>query len=195
VFEGIASAGEAALNLANRLPGIVHKLKCGYAPFFDGDVVFGAGSWPMISSLAALHGDAVVHFMTVEPEARYFLEAAGHCGAFSTPVGADSDVYAAGLFGSDLRATSGKIAYTAEVAALFGNSGRWGIWSERGVIGLLATEDPGAIAEWEIAFGPFLSVEDALDGILRVNFGGAAVPEEFAAALERNYGAFGTTAP
>ena len=187
VLDGLAVAGRMVFDFSKRLPELVHRLRCGSVPFFDGDVVFGGAAWPMVSSLAALHGDSMVHFLTLDPAESYFLESTGCYGAFSTAANAPSEAYAEGLFGPGAEIAPGVIAYTADKVALFGDSGRWGVWSERNVIGLVVTDDPSRIAEWEIRHGPFMSAEDAPEDLLELNFGGR-VPRNFRSALMRNYG-------
>ncbi len=191
VWQDLLAKGRAVFDLSKRLPDVVHRLRCGPAPLFDGDVVFGPAAWPMVSSLAALHGDSVVHFLTVEPEDQYFLKSTGEYGSFTAPVPPGSGAYSEGLLGASTEVAPGKIAYAADVVALFGDSGRWGIWSERNVAGLVAADDPAGLAEWEIQHGPFLSVEDALHGFLAVNLGVGPQAESFASHLRRNYGVFG----
>jgi len=55
----------------------------------------------------------------------------------------------------------------------------------------VVTDYPAGIADWEIQHAPFVFAEDASEGILPMNFGGAGVPDSFAATLEQNYGVFG----
>lgn len=190
-WQDIVSKGGGVFDLSKRLPDVVHRLRCGAAPLFDGDIVFGPAAWSMVSSLAARHGDSVVHFLTVEPTEQYFLKSTGEYGGFTAPVDFGRDTYSENLLGSTTEVAVGKIAYAADVVALFGDSRRWGIWSERNVAGLIAVDDPTGLAEWEIEHGPFLSVDDALDGFLAVNLGAGPQAESFASHLRRNYGVFG----
>jgi hypothetical protein len=54
---------------------------------------------------------------------------------------------------------------------------------------LVVSADPPALGDWELENGPFLTVEDALEGFLGVNLGGSEDPR-FAPLLLRNYGTF-----
>lgn len=189
-WQTLLTKGSEVFRLERRLPDIVHRLRCGPRPFFDGDLVFGTSAWTMVASLAALHRDPLVHFLTIEPSAEHFLEAAGTYGGFTVAVTSDGDGYARGLFGGTLEAAPGKPAYVAEVAVLVGETGRWGIWVERGVAGVVSVEDPSALGGWELAYGPFLSAEDALDDFLALNLADGDVADAFARRLKRNYSAF-----
>jgi hypothetical protein len=191
VWQAVVAKGSEVFRLERRLPEVVHRLGCGARPFFDGDVVFGPSGWSMLASLATIHGDSVVHFLTVDPPAKYFLESIGRYGAFTTEATSDQDGYAEGLLGASVEAAPGKIAYVAEVAALFGDTGRWGIWVERGLGGLVSVDDPSRIHHWELTNGPFLSVEEALGDFLALNLAHGAEAEAFARRLRRNYSAFG----
>ena len=95
-----------------------------------------------------------------------------------------------GLFGNTESPVIDKIGYAAEVVAVFGDSGRWGVWVERNLAGLVASADPPSLAMWELEQGPFLSAEDALDDFLSLNLGDSSADVSFAADLCRNYGAF-----
>lgn len=182
--------GGEVFDLSKRLPDLVHRLSTGAAPLFDGDFVFGPSAWPMVSSLAGLHGDSSVHLLTLEPGEEDFLEA-GECGAFTVPVASTPDAYTEGLFGTTPNTGFMRIGYVADVVALFGDSGRWGIWVERNVVGLVATDHPSELALWELEHGPFASVEEAIDDFLALNIGVGPQVRSFASELQRNYGVFG----
>ena len=181
---------EGVFDLSSRLPSTVSRVPLAHAPFFDGDVVFGETGWPLVASLANVHNDPVVNLLVIDPDADFFLEATREYGGFSCETSSDSDSYVAGLFGEPRCSVVGQIGYAAEIVVLFGTRGRWGIWVERGVAGLIVSAIPSALARWELDYGPFLTVEDALEGFLGVNLGGSA-DSEFAISLRRNYGTFG----
>jgi hypothetical protein len=125
-WRDLVAKGRAVFDLSKRLPDRVHRLQCGATPLFDGDIVFGPSAWSMVSSLAAHHGDPVVHFLTVEPTEQYFLDSTGAYAAFTTPVTSDPEAYAEGLFGATSEVAVGKIAYVADVAALLVTAGDGG---------------------------------------------------------------------
>jgi len=181
---------EAVFDLSSRLPFLVSSLPIPNAPFFDGDVVFGEIGWGLVSSLAVVHGDPDVNVLVVEPDTAAFISMLGEYGGFSCPSSSTIDCYLAGLFGEPTRGPVGQIGYAAETIAIFGASGRWGIWVERNVAGLVVSATPSALAAWELENGPLLNADDALDGFLGVNLGGNAPDSEFASVLRRNYGVF-----
>ena len=185
----LCDLAEQVFDLASRLPSVVSHLEPADAPFFDGDVVFGEIGWSLASSLAFLHDDPVVNLVVVDPESSVFLEATGEYGGFSCPSSSSSESYTSGLFGVS-RGVAGQIGYAAETVAIFGASGRWGIWVQRNIAGLVVSACPQVLGAWELELGPFLSTEDALDGFLGLNLGDAATDSEFARTLRRNYGTF-----
>jgi hypothetical protein len=184
------SGAEAVFDLSSRLPFVVSRLQTPGAPFFDGDVIFGDIGWGLASSLAVVHGDPIVNVLVVEPDTAAFISTIGEYGGFSCPSSGTVDCYLAGLFGEASRGVAGQIGYAAETVAVFGTSGRWGIWVERNVAGLVVSTIPSALAAWELENGPFLDADDAIDGFIGVNLGGPSHSSEFARTLRRNYGVF-----
>jgi hypothetical protein len=180
---------EGVFDLSSRLPSSVARVPLAHAPFFDGDVVFGEYGWSLVASLAKVHNDPVVNLLVIDPDADFFLEETGEYGGFSCQSGSDSDGYVAGLFGETRRSVVGQIGYAAEIVVVFGTRGRWGIWVERGVAGLIVSANPSALGPWELENGPFLTADDALEGFLGVNFGGSP-DSEFAVSLLHNYRTF-----
>lgn len=186
----LRSRAEAVFDLSSRLPFVVSRLPIPSAPFFDGDVVFGEIGWAMVSSLALVHGDPDVNVLVVEPDTATFISAVGEYGGFSCPSSGRVGCYLAGLFGKPSSGAAGQIGYAAETIAIFGTSGRWGIWVERNVAGLVVSATHPTLAAWKLENGPFLDADDALDGFLGLNLGGSAPDSAFASTLRRNYGAF-----
>jgi hypothetical protein len=191
-WQRLVGRAEAVFDLSLRLPAVVSHLSCGRAPFFDGDVILGEGGWSLVSSLAAFHNDGVVNLLVVDPGPDLYLEWLGRYGGFCCQSNATSDCYTRGLFGDTASPLVGQIAYTAEVVAVFGDSGRWGVWVERNIAGLVTSADPGALPEWELYHGPFLPADEALDDFLGLQLGGSAASSAFGDTLRRNYGVFGT---
>lgn len=180
--------GEAVFDLNSRLPSVVSSLASADAPFFDGDIVLGGSGWELASSLALAHGDPTVNVLMLDPDPAEFFSSTGEYGCFSCASDAARDSYVAGLFG-DPREVADQIGYVAETVAVFGASGRWGIWAERNIAGLVVSAEPSALGAWELDNGPFLTVDEALDEFLGLNLGVGAAGLDFAIWLRRNYGA------
>lgn len=189
VWEHRLNQCDAIFETSKRLPEVVHRLKLAPLPIFDGDVIFGSNAWPMLAALAALHGDQEVNFLTVEPTSESFLASTGSYGGFTIPPCSTSDAFGAALFDSTLIGSPGAIGHAAEVAAVFGDSLAWGIWSERNIAGVVTAADPGLLGEWQLEHGPFVSIEDALQEFLGVNLGSKAGAELFA-TFEQNFSLF-----
>ncbi len=150
---------------------------------------WGSGAWPMVSALARLHNDQAVHFLVFDPEDKFFLAEFGHYGAFSVPASGTIDLYTAGIW-TPPRGSDDRLAFAADVAAVFGDGGRWGIWAERDTAGVVVTDDPSRLWDWELEYGPygaFLSAEDALESFVRLGFRGS-VPQDFISKFKENYG-------
>lgn len=188
VWEGRLGQCEVIFHTTKNLPDVVHRLPPAHLPFFDGDFVFGSVAWPMISSLAAIHGDEEVNFLTLDPVPEYFLASKGFYGGFTIPTESSNSDFGGALYGSTLVGSPGVIGYTAEVVAIFGDSLNWGIWIERNVAGLVVAADPVLLDEWQLDHGPFLTSEDALQGFMGLYFGFKESAET--AMLEKNYGSF-----
>lgn len=187
----LRSQAEAVFNLNSRLPHVVSTLLTSRSPFFDGDVIFLDDAWDLVSSLAIVHGDTDVSVMVAESDtASFILSTTGEYGGFTCSSSGTADCYRTGLFGESPRGPAGLIGYVADTVAIFGTSGRWGIWVERNIAGLVVSTTPSALASWELENGPFLNADEALDGFLGVNLGGSAPDSEFADTLRRNYGVF-----
>lgn len=188
-WRSIRERGAAVFDLNGRLPSVVSSLSSPDAPFFDGDVMLGGSGWLLASSLALAHGDPAVNVLMLDPDPAEFFESTGQYGAFSCASNAARDCYVAGLFeapGGD----GNQIAYVAETVAVFGASGRWGIWAERNIAGVVVSAQPSTLGLWELDNGPFFAVEEALDEFLGLNLGDGPAGIEFAISLRRNYGAF-----
>ncbi len=165
------------------MPDVVNRLGLSNRPFFDGDVLLGfLGGWEMASSLAELHGDSEVHFITLDNDPGWFYSEGGHYGGFTLATVADSDTYQKALYSPQGGESRGWIGYITGVAALFGDSLKWGIWVERDVTGIVVVEDRDHIADWEVENGPFLAVEDALKAGL-----GYVCRPELHRIIARNY--------
>ena len=187
VWNQLRSEAERVVDVSARLPAVVHRLPLLDAPFFDGDAVFSEVGWALASSLARLHGDPKVNLIVVDPEPEYFLDAIGEYGAFSCDASDAVECYLAGLFGDGSNNAVGQIGYTAETVAIFGMSGRWGIWVERNVAGLVASVKLPGLAAYMDDHGLFLAVDDALEDLLGLNLGDTAASSQFSDSLRRNY--------
>ena len=186
----LRSLAEAVFDFDARFPLAVSSLPIPESPFFDGEIIFGQSGWDLVSSLAIVHGDSDVNVLVVDPDADAFIDATGEYGAFSCQSDGADDCYLAGLFDESSRGVAGQIGCAAETVAVFGSAGRWGIWVERNIAGLVASADRSELGVWELENGPFLTADDALDGFLGVNLGNVGPDSEFATALRRNYGVF-----
>jgi hypothetical protein len=189
-WQRLRGLADSVFDLNSRLPSAVSSLRVSESPLFDGDVIFGESGWGLVSSLALVHSDPTVNVLVVEPDSAAFLSSTGEFGGFSCRSDGAADCYLAGLFGEPSSGPAGQIGYVAETAALFGTSGRWGIWVERNVAGLVVSSDPSALGGWELENGPFLGVDDALEGFLGTNLGYVTPGSEFASSLRRHYGTF-----
>lgn len=187
----LLAKAEAVFDLAKRLPERVDRLRASVAPIFDPGWVTDPDFWVMVSSLAALHQDRVVHFVTLDPDKEHFLDASGRYGAFTIEVTQTADDYYFGLTGRPDEHNKVNIQYVGDVMALFGDSGDWGVWAQRDVCGLFVSRDPARLALWEVDHGPFLTAEEAIDGLMRMYYRGGIVPEPFSQGLRRNYSPFG----
>lgn len=167
------------------MPEAISRLELPTLPLFDGDVVFGDSAWDMIAALAALHDDELVHFLTIEPGPDQFSEPKGRYG-FTIPSDSTTIDYGEALYGSkgpEHHVTT--LGYVVDVAAVFGESLDWGIWTERNVAGLVVGKDPELLQAWQLGYGPFLAVEEALQDFLGINLG--SISDDAAAHWKRNY--------
>lgn len=189
VWERAIADCTAVFDPAQRFPAVVQQLDLAPLPFFDGDFVFSAEAWPMIRSLAELHGDHLVRVVVMDPGPAHYEIAIGTAGGFAISTDANSVAYGQGLYGELQADSKGLIGYTGQVVAVFGESLTWGLWCERNVAGLVATSTPELLWQWQVEYGPFLSLEDALQGFLSVNLGPGPSPER--TGFEKNYRTFG----
>lgn len=170
-----------------RLPGRVSRLSPLEAPFFDGDVLLGEGGWPLVSSFARAHGDAVVSFLMVDPGGDQLVGAAGAYGAFTCGSTDLSDEYVTGLLGAPEAHASGQPLLVADTFVLFGASPTWGVWVERGMAGVVFSATPHLLGSWESLNQPLMRVDEALEDFLGANLGDSDAAALFADALRQNY--------
>ena len=152
--------------------------------FCEFDAVLSKELWPALSTMARWHGDPHVELRVVEP--------GGHFPVVTLPVDADEDEYWSAIGYERADDPLGSIALSAEVVAITGPSGRWGCWGERGPELAVFCGFPSTPQRemWQERFGPFFGVPEALEDHLPLVFADRKVPDDYAAALMRNYDVF-----
>ncbi len=175
---------EEVFDLSQMLPEKVNRLPLAREPVYDADHAFSASHWGMLSSLAALHGDSIVHYLAVDDDEQLHNE---WFGGISVPVETTNDEFVSMLVEHD-RLVIDRLMTLPNVLAVWGPSKDWGVWCHRGVAGIVTTNRRDEIVYWQLEHGPFFSAEDSMFDIQHYNFGGRNSPQ--AKEFVRNYGFF-----
>ncbi|MFJ4209097.1 hypothetical protein ACIPY2_11630 [Paenarthrobacter sp. NPDC089675] len=124
---------------------------------------------PVLQALAAAHDDTTVSFAAMEPDPHYYRENYGSYPAFVLPAKSIGGRYWDAVSFEPIGDPTGSVAYTANVAALVGSSGRWAVWAERSwdIALVLSQHRDGA---WTSAGVEFVSVENALANFTEPDF-------------------------
>lgn len=119
------------IDVSVRLPSWPFRTAVGFGAICEYDRVLGGDFASVLQSLAGIYGDDRVTFLTVEPRDAYYLEAYASIPAFTGEVAALADGYWDALCHEPRGDPTGAIAYSADVVAIVGASGTWGVWGQR----------------------------------------------------------------
>jgi hypothetical protein len=188
-FETLRARVDSTFYISRRLPDMVFQRVARPTLFCEYEAVLGAGFWPALANLASLHGDDTVDVLTLDPDpVTYYRQEYGYYASFSLRTRASPGEYWDAIADVPSGDQAGAIVYTANVVAVTGPSASWGCWGERGLgIAVFQSHLKHEMDVWSERFGPFLTVEGAVESYVAPNFGPAGVPPELSAALLEKY--------
>jgi hypothetical protein len=189
-FLAVRSTIAKVFDLDARLPGQVFADDLGDALFCEFDVLLAPDLWPAMQTMARWHGDEQIDLLVPAPDTDEFYQREhGMYPAASLPVDGDEDDYWDAVGFDSTPDIMSSIHFSAEVVAITGKSGKWGVWGERGpeVAVFRGFPDAASREEWRKSYGPFLDASEALQSYISRAFRDRIVPADYAAALLENY--------
>lgn len=190
-FLAVRSTIAKVFDLDARLPGQVFAGNRDDALFCEFDVLLAPDLWPAMQTMARWHGDEQIDLLVLDPDPDEFYQCQyGMYPAASLPVDGDEDDYWNAVGFDSTPDVMGSIHFSAEVVAITGKSGKWGVWGERGpeVAVFRGFPDAASRDEWRESYGPFLDAPEALQSYISMAFQDQIVPADYAATLLGNYG-------
>lgn len=193
-FARVVSILGSVFELSQNLPAQVFRAPLTQFRFLEFGQVMRPGFWTLLSGFAKLCEEREVAVAVLDPHMRsYFHTHFGYYGAIVLPTSASDAQYFDMLAAEPSGSPADAIIYNGRRLVFCGESSNWGIWADRhmgigvlGVRGSLVPKLPESLArefEW-------FTAEEAVEGLMALEWAAQEVPPEVAAALRRNYSAW-----
>ena len=183
---------ERAAAVFGRHPrGLPHEV---FAPYFqhfrfvDFDVTLTRKFWEVLSLFAKRCGDTEIAMLVIDPDpVSYFYEHFRRYGALKLASGSSVDDYYVAVRNAPQGSPADALFDVANVACWFGTTGEWGIWGDRELgVGVVGTKKATLVLP-EVDGVHWLTVDEALHGLVALNFPDQRIPQSVSQELRRVY--------
>jgi hypothetical protein len=168
-YELILGQVKRVLDIDQRLPQWPFIAPAGHADICQFSLAVEGPFDAVLEALVGTYGDETVSLVILQPSPIYYRENYGSYPAFMTSAAGIADTYWDLVSYEPGGDPTGAASYTAEVAAIVGSSGAWGVWAERTWdIAIVLSQQ--ANGPWLSRGVTFVSAEEALANFTEPEF-------------------------
>jgi hypothetical protein len=160
-FQRILGSFERVLHTENRLPHWPFRSRTGTVDICQFSLAIEGPFGPVLQALVEAHEDTSVSLVVLDPAPAYYRTYYGSYPGFTLPAAGIAENYWDAVSFEPGGDPTGSVAYTANVVALVGSSGKWAVWAERSW-DIALVQSQRAQGPWTSVGVNFVPVEDAL---------------------------------
>lgn len=154
--------------------------------FEEFDWALSGGFWPFVQAVAQACHDTEVLIAVLDPTPSWYFGEFNYFNWIELPVSASADEYWRAIDTAPPGHSADSVLINSETVLWMGNSERWGIFGERS-FGICAFGSDTETNPANVDDVNWRSVDEALTGLVALNFAGQVVPASFADRLRDCY--------
>lgn len=187
-FEIVRARAAEVFHIDRRLPKQVFGTGFNKFAFLEFDVLLFTEFWHVLAACAEACHDEDISVVTHDPSAdEYYFANFQRYGALRFQPTATAAEYKQAFLEEPPDSPADALQYVASVMSWCGSSREWGFWGERDLgVAVAGTRKPNM--SWPQIEGiTWFDLDGAAAGLIAPNFDDEQIPQEFVAALNRNF--------